>query len=415
MREVQNKKSRGPGQAAFIFIFVTVVLDMMAVGIVAPVLPKLIIEFEQGDVVRAAGYVGLFATLWAAMQFIFAPIIGAASDHFGRRPVILLSNLGLGLDYLLMALAPSVSWLLIGRLVSGITSASYPTAGAYIADVTAPQDRAARFGMLGAAFGLGFIVGPALGGVLGGIDLRLPFWVAGGLSLANAAYGFFILPESLPVERRRRFSLRQAHVFGAIRLLRSHGELLGLAGALFVMALAHEVLPNIFVLYTDQRYGWDESTVGAALAAVGLGSVIVSTLLVRPLVRRMGERRAAMLGLACGIVGCCIFALAPTGGSFLIGIAFVAMWGLAGPSFQSLMSRRVDQTEQGQLQGAIGSIRALTGMLGPLLFTQVFAGSVRIGGPIALGAPYFLAALLLLTALILGARVLPHGPARQHA
>jgi DHA1 family tetracycline resistance protein-like MFS transporter len=412
---VLNKNSRGPGQAAFIFIFVTVVLDMMAVGIIAPVLPKLVIEFEQGDIARAAGYVGLFATLWAAMQFIFAPIIGAASDHFGRRPVILLSNLGLGLDYLLMALAPSVAWLLVGRLISGITSASYPTAGAYIADVTAPQDRAARFGMLGAAFGLGFIIGPALGGLLGGIDLRLPFWVAGGLSLANAAYGVFILPESLPPERRRRFSLRQAHVFGAIRLLRSHSELLGLAGAVFIMALAHEALPNIFVLYTDQRYGWDESTVGAALAAVGLGSVIVSTLLVRPLVRRLGERRAAMLGLACGIVGCCIFALAPTGGIFLIGIAFVALWGIAGPSFQSLMTHRVDQTEQGQLQGAIGSIRALTGMLGPLLFTQVFASSVRIGGPVALGAPYFLAALLLLTALVLGARVLPRPEPRQPA
>jgi MFS transporter, DHA1 family, tetracycline resistance protein len=404
---VQNNKTRGPGQAAFVFIFVTVVLDMMAVGIVAPVLPKLVIEFEQGDVARAAGYVGLFATLWAAMQFIFAPVIGAASDHFGRRPVILLSNLGLGLDYILMALAPSVSWLLIGRLVSGITSASYPTAGAYIADVTAPEDRAARFGMLGAAFGLGFIIGPALGGVLGAIDLRLPFWVAGGLSLVNAAYGLFILPESLPVERRRRFSLRQAHIFGAIKLLRSHSELLGLAAAMFVMALAHEALPNVFVLYTDQRYGWDESAVGAALAAVGVGSVIVSTLLVRPLVRRIGERRAALLGLSSGIVGCVVFAIAPTGGLFLIGIAFVALWGVAGPSFQSLMSRRVSATEQGQLQGAIGSLRAITGMLGPLIFTQVFATSVRLGGPVALGAPYFLAALLLLSALVIGARVLP--------
>ncbi len=407
---MQNSKTRGPGQAAFIFIFVTVVLDMMAVGIVAPVLPKLVIEFEQGDVARAAGYVGIFATLWAAMQFIFAPIIGAASDHFGRRPVILLSNLGLGLDYLLMALAPSLSWLLVGRLISGITSASYPTAGAYIADVTAPQDRAARFGMLGAAFGLGFIVGPALGGLLGGIDLRLPFWVAGGLSLANAAYGLFILPESLPRERRRRFSLRQAHVLGAIRLLRSHSELLGLAAAVFVMALAHEALPNVFVLYTDLRYGWDESTVGAALAAVGLGSVIVSTLLVRPLVRQLGERRAAMLGLACGIVGCCIFGAAPTGGVFLIGIAFVAMWGIAGPSFQSLMTHRVDATEQGQLQGALGSIRALTGMLGPLLFTQVFASATHAKTPGILGAPYFLAALLLFTALLIGFRVLPRRP-----
>lgn len=413
---MQNNDSRGPGQAAFIFIFVTVVLDMMAVGIVAPVLPKLVVEFEHGDVARAAGYVGLFATLWAAMQFIFAPLIGAASDHFGRRPVILLSNLGLGLDYLVMALAPSVGWLLVGRLVSGITSASYPTAGAYIADVTRPEERAAKFGMLGAAFGLGFIVGPALGGWLGSFDLRLPFWVAGGLSLANAAYGLFILPESLPPERRRRFSLRHAHVFGALKLLRSHGELAGLAGAMFMMALAHEALPNVFALYTFQRYGWEERSVGAALAAVGLGSVIVSTLLVRQLVRRVGERRAAIAGLACGILGCCVFALAPNGSVFLVGIAFVALWGLAGPSFQSLMTHRVSASEQGQLQGAIGSIRAMTGMLGPLLFTQVFAGSVRLGGASSavIGAPYFLAAFLLLTALVLGARVLPR-PAEEPA
>jgi DHA1 family tetracycline resistance protein-like MFS transporter len=404
---VLNTARRGPGRAAFAFIFVTVVLDMMAVGIIAPVLPKLVIEFEQGDVARAAGYVGLFATLWAAMQFIFSPIIGALSDHFGRRPVILLSNLGLGLDYLLMALAPGVSWLLVGRLISGITSASYPTAGAYIADVTPPQERAARFGMLGAAFGLGFIVGPALGGLLGAIDLRLPFWVAGALSLANAAYGLFILPESLPRERRRAFSLRHAHVLGALRLLRSHPELIGLAAAMVFMGLAHEALPNVFVLYTDQRYGWDETTVGAALAAVGLCSVIVSMLLVRPVVRRLGERRAAITGLACGIVGCCIFALAPVGAAFLPGIAFVALWGLAGPSFQSLMSHRVSANEQGQLQGAIGSLRAITGMLGPLVFTQVFATSVRVGSDAALGAAYYLAALLLLIALVLGARVLP--------
>ena len=403
-----NEQPRSPGQAAFIFIFITVVLDMMAVGIVAPVLPKLVLQFEHGDMSRAAGYVGLFATLWAAMQFVFAPIIGAASDHFGRRPVILLSNLGLGLDYLLMALAPSVSWLLVGRAISGITSASYPTAGAYIADVTAPAERAGRFGMLGAAFGLGFIIGPALGGWLGAIDLRLPFWVAGALSLTNAAYGVFILPESLPVTRRRAFRLRNAHPFGALRLLRSHPDLLGLAAAVFLAALAHEALPNVFVLYTDHRYGWDESTVGASLAAVGLGSVIVSTLLVKPLVRSLGERRAAIAGLSCGIVGCCTFALAANGGVFVAGIAFVALWGIAGPSFQALMSHRVSATEQGQLQGALGSLRAMTGMLGPLLFTQVFASSLGMASSRALGAPYFLAAGLLLAALLLGTRVLPH-------
>jgi MFS transporter, DHA1 family, tetracycline resistance protein len=251
--KVKNPGSRAPGSAAFIFVFITVALDMMAVGIIAPVLPKLIIDFQQGDVERAATYVGLFATMWAAMQFIFSPIIGAASDRFGRRPVILLSNFGLGLDYILMAVSPSLAWLFVGRVISGITSASYPTAGAYIADVTPPQERAAKFGMLGAAFGLGFIVGPAIGGLLGSIDLRLPFWVAAGLSLANAAYGYFVLPESLPPERRKAFSLRAANILGAFRLLRSHPELLGMAAALFVMGLAHESLPNTFVLYGTQR------------------------------------------------------------------------------------------------------------------------------------------------------------------
>jgi DHA1 family tetracycline resistance protein-like MFS transporter len=407
---VTSGGSRAPGSAAFIFIFITVALDMMAVGITVPVLPKLIIQFQQGDVARAAWYVGAFATLWAAMQFIFSPIIGAASDRFGRRKVILLSNLGLGLDYVLMAVAPTMGWLFLGRLISGITSASYPTAGAYIADVTPPAERAGRFGMLGAAFGLGFIVGPALGGVLGSIDLRLPFWVAAGLSLANTAYGFFILPESLPPERRRPFSLRNAHVFGSFRLLRSHPELFGLASALFVMSLAHEALPNTFVLYTDQRYGWSESQVGLALAVIGVSSVVVSMLLVKPLVRRLGERRAALFGLCCGIGGFLTFGLAPEGSIFLTGIALVSLWGVANPSFQSLMSRRIDPSEQGQLQGALGSIRAVTGMLGPLLFTQVFAAAVRHGGEPLLGAPFLLSAVLLAATLVIGFRVLPHRP-----
>ena len=400
--------SRAPGSAAFIFVFITVALDMMAVGITAPVLPKLIIDFQQGDVAAAAGYVGLFATLWAAMQFVFAPMIGALSDRFGRRPVILLSSLGLGLDYILMAVAPSLAWLFVGRVVSGITSASYSTAGAYIADVTPPQDRAGKFGMLGAAFGLGFILGPAVGGLLGGIDLRLPFWVAAGLSLANTAYGYFILPESLPPQRRKPFSLRSANILGAVRLLRSHPQLLGFAGALLFMGLAHESLPNTFVLYADQRYGWSASQVGLVLAAIGVASVVVSMLLVKPLVRRLGERHAAMLGLICGIGGFLCFGLASSGSVFLVGIALLALLGIANPAFQSLMSQRISAMDQGQLQGALGSIRAITGMVGPLIFTGVFAAVVQRGDERALGAAFVLAALLLVAALLIGARVLPH-------
>lgn len=408
---MKNSGSRAPGSAAFIFVFITVALDMMAVGIVAPVLPKLIIDFQHGDVARAATYVGVFAFIWAFMQFIFAPIIGALSDKLGRRPVILMSNFGLGLDYILMAISPSLAWLFVGRLISGITSASYPTAGAYIADVTPPAERAGKFGMLGAAFGLGFIIGPAVGGLLGSIDLRLPFWVAAGLSLANAAYGYFILPESLPPERRKAFSIRAANILGAYRLLRSHPELLGMAGVLFVMGLAHESLPNTFVLYADQRYGWNESAVGLVLALIGVASVVVSMLLVKPLVQSLGERQAALAGLLCGITGFLIFALAPSGSVFLLGIAFLALLGVANPAFQALMSRRIDAMEQGQLQGALGSIRAVTGMLGPIIFTQVFAASVSVSSEHLVGAAFLLSAGLLVMALLISLRKLPRGKA----
>lgn len=382
---------------------------MMALGITAPVLPELIVQFRHGDVASAALYVGLFATLWAAMQFVFSPLIGAASDRLGRRPVILASNLGLGLDYLLMAVAPTLGWLFVGRLVSGITSSSYPTAGAYIADVTPPAERAGRFGMLGAAFGLGFTVGPAVGGLLGSIDLRLPFWVAAALSLANTAYGYFILPESLPPEGRRAFSLRSANIFGSLRLLAGGSGLLALAAIVVMMGLAHESLPNTFVLFTDQRHGWSQSQIGLVLAAIGVGSVVVSMLLVRPLVHKLGERRTALFGLACGITGFLWFALAPSGGWFLAGIAFLALSGIANPAIQALMSHRVAPAEQGRLQGALGSIRAMTGMAGPVLHTQVFAAAVRYASPPTLGAAFLLSAALLLAGFALGLRALPRG------
>ena len=361
-----------PRQGAFIFVFITVVLDMVALGVTVPVLPKLIVEFQGGDVPAAAAINGYFAALWAAMQFIFAPLLGAASDRFGRRPVILLSIFGLGLDYMLMALAPDLWWLLIGRILSGITSSSYPTASAYIADVTPPTERAAKFGMLGAAFGIGFVIGPAVGGLLGAIDLRLPFWVSGALCLLNAAYGYFVLPESLPPEKRTKVNWRKANPMGSLTLLRSHPELLALAGATFVMALAHEALPNMFVLYTDYRYQWSVATVSMALAVVGVCSGIVQGGLVGPTVKRFGERKSMTFGLLFGFVGFALLGIADTGTMFVVGIPFIALWGLAGPAMQSLMSQRVQPTEQGQLQGAIASIRGIVGVIGPLLMAGVF-------------------------------------------
>ena len=253
--------------AALAFIFVTVLLDMLALGLIAPVLAPLVVSFLGGDTARAAEIYGLAFTLFAAMQFVASPVIGALSDRFGRRPVVLLSNLGLGLDYVLMALAPNVAWLLVGRVLSGLTSASITAAGAYVADVTPDEERAAGFAMLGAAFGLGFVLGPALGGLLGSLGPRVPFWVAAGLSLLNAAYGFFVLPESLPPERRAAFVWRRANPVGALAILRGRPALRGLAAMMLLRHIAHTTLPSIFVLYATYRYGWDARTVGLSCRA----------------------------------------------------------------------------------------------------------------------------------------------------
>jgi DHA1 family tetracycline resistance protein-like MFS transporter len=384
------------GRAAFAFIFVTVLLDMLALGIIVPVLPKLIIWFEHGDMATAARQTGIFAFVWAAMQFAFAPVTGALSDRFGRRPMVLLSNFGLGCDYIFMAVAPTLSWLFVGRVISGITSASFPTANAYIADVTPAEQRAAKFGMLGAAFGLGFIVGPAVGGVLGGIGLRYPFWAAAGLSLANALYGFFILPESLPKERRTTFRLAKANPLGALKLLRSHPELFGLATAMFLYYNAHESLPSMFVNYTDYRYHWGVPMTGWALAAVGVGSTVVSAALISWAVKTLGEVRTLFAGMLCGIVGFAVFAAAPSTPVLLAGIPLLSLWGLTSPPMQSLMSRRVAPTEQGQLQGALMSLFGVAGMIAPLVFTNVFALAIAPGRAVQVpGAPYWLAAILM--------------------
>ena len=258
-----------PRRAAFLFVFITVLLDMLALGVVIPVLPKLVVDFLAGDAARAAEIYGVFGTVWALMQFVFSPVHGALSDRFGRRPVILLSNFGLGLDYILMALAPNLWWLFVGRIISGIAAASISTAYAYIADVTPPAQRAARFGMLGVAFGAGFVLGPALGGLAGTIDPRLPFWIAGVMSFGNALYGLLVLPESLPREKRAPFSWRRANPLGSLAMLRSQPQLMGLASVNFLANLAHASLPNIGVLYMMYRYGWDERTVGFTMAGWG--------------------------------------------------------------------------------------------------------------------------------------------------
>ena len=402
--------------AAVVFIFVTVLLDILALGLVIPVLPLLIEDFRGGDTALAARTIGVFGASWAAVQFFAAPILGGLSDRFGRRPVILLSNLGLGLDYVLMAVAPSLTWLFVGRILSGITSASIPTAYAYVADVTAPERRARAYGLLGAAFGVGFILGPATGGLLGEWGPRTPFWVAAALSLANATYGFFVLPESLARERRARFSWRRANPLGALAFVRANPRVRGFAVLHFLYQLAHQSLQTVFVLYTAFRYGWSSAHVGGALAVMGISSVIVQGGLVGPIVARLGERRTVLGALAAGTVGFSVYGFAPSAAIFLAGVPIMALWGLYGPASQGLVTRYVSPTEQGALQGALASITMVTGLVGPILFTQTFSAFIGPLRAIRLpGAPYLLSAMLLIVALAIARRVTRREPPLKDA
>lgn len=386
-----------PRKATVAFVLVTVMLDVLAIGIVIPVLPKLVESFLGGDAGRAAIWFGMMSASWALMQFIFSPVLGSLSDRFGRRPVILISNLGLGLDYVLMALAPSIGWLFVGRIISGICAASFSTATAYIADVTPAEQRASAFGLIGAAFGLGFIAGPAVGGLLGGYDPRLPFWVAAGFSLANACYGFFVLPESLPLASRSTFSWSRANPLGALRLLLSDNVLAGLSASNFLHHVAHAVLPVLSVLYCSHRYGWGVREVGFLLAGIGISSAIVQGALITPIVAALGPRRALVLGYISGAVSMTLYGLAPTALIFCAGIPFGALWGIAAPASQQLMTARLGADAQGKLQGAGSSLMAIANLIGPILFTQIFAVTVTWSRGFS-GLAYVLAAGLLLAA-----------------
>jgi MFS transporter, DHA1 family, tetracycline resistance protein len=382
-------------RAAFAFIFITVLIDILSFGIIIPVLPHLV-ERITGDIAHAAIWAGVLSTMFAAIQFFSSPIQGALSDRFGRRPVILISNLGLAAQFAMMALAPTLWVLFVGRAVSGLTAASFSTANAYIADVTAPEKRAAAFGRLGAAFGLGFVIGPALGGMLGGIDLRLPFWVTAGLSLVNFAYGFFVLPESLPRERRTpRFDLRTAHPIGALKFLGRHRLVRGLALVVFLSMLAHYVLQSTFVLYTDFRYEWGPTQVGYVLALVGVCTAIVQAWLTGKLAPRLGDRRLLLFGLGCGAVSLLMIGLAAAPWLLVLSIPILALSGLSDPAIQSLLSQQVTAEEQGRLQGALSSLQAFAGIFGPTLFTQIFAWSIHSPQYKLPGAAFLVATLLL--------------------
>ena len=390
-------------RAAAAFIFFTVTLDMLALGMISPVLPRLIEGFLHGDTSSAAKMLGLFGTVFAVMQFFCSPIIGSLSDRFGRRPVVLLSNFGLGLDYLLMAWAPALNWLFLGRIISGITSSSIPTAMAYMADVTPRERRAAAFGMLNAAFGIGFILGPAVGGLLGNINPRLPFWVAGGLSLANGLYGLFVLPESLSQKNRSPFSWARANPVGSVSLFRRHTGMIAIATVLLVGYIAQQSLMNVYVIYAGYRYHWTVGTVGYSLATIGVTTAIYGALLVKPVVAKLGERGAITFGLIGGAIGYSMFGLSKTGVVFWLGIPFLNMMSFTWPAAQSLLSRLTSPSEQGQLQGAINSLRGIAGLVGPGLFTYIFSKSISTGIHIP-GTPFFTAAAMLLVSLLLAQR-----------
>ncbi|MBH2000399.1 MAG: TCR/Tet family MFS transporter, partial [Sphingomonadaceae bacterium] len=388
--------------AAIAFILVTAWLDVMSMGIIIPVLPQLI-EQLSGSTSAAGLWNGLFIALWAGMQFLCSPVIGSLSDRFGRRPVILVSVCGLALDYVLMALAPNLWWLALGRILAGITSSSFTSVFAYMADITPPEGRAKGYGLIGAAFSGGFVAGPLIGGVLGEISLRAPFWAAAGLSGLAFLYGLVVLPESLPREKRMAFSWGRANPFGALRLLRSHPELSSLSVVNFLLYFAHHLFSAVFVLYAGDRYGWGAWQVGSLLALVGLLDMGVQGLLVGPVVKRLGDRATMVTGLAFGAVGILAMGLAPTGWLFVAAMLPNALWGLAMPTIQSLMTRRVSESEQGQLQGANNSVGAIAGIVSPLFFGAIYALSVGPRPTLPfIGSAFVMAALVLAGAALLG-------------
>lgn len=402
-------------KAAFAFIFVTAMLDVVAIGIIIPVMPKLIEEFAGSN--ASAGWInGVFVALFAAVQFVASPVVGALSDRFGRRPIVLMSAAGLACDYVLMALAPNLWWLALGRVIAGVTAASFSTSFAYIADITPPEGRARSYGMIGAAFSGGFILGPVIGGLLGEYSPRAPFWFAAALSGVSFLYGLAILPESLAPENRAAFSWTRANPFGALRLLRSHAELFGLAVVNFLLHFAHHVFSAVFVLYAGYRYGWSTFDVGLVLALVGALDMVVQGVLVAPAVKRFGDRAVMVTGLFGGAAGIACMGLAPTGFLFALAMVPNALWGLAMPTLQSLMSRRVSESEQGQLQGAIMSVASIAGVASPLFFGAVYSVTVADGLPLPYsGLALLIAAGVLLSAALLGWRVARREMERQAA
>ena len=392
---------------ALAFIFVTVLLDSIGFGIIMPVLPQLIMDVSEEPLSAAARYGGWLMFVYAAMQFFSAPVLGNLSDRFGRRPVLLLSLLAMGADYLLMGWAPSLAWLFLGRFIAGVSASTYGIANAFIADTFAPDDRAKNFALVGAAFGCGFVIGPVLGGFLGEFGPRAPFYAAAALAFINVVYGFFVLPESLKPENRRPFRLTRANPFGAFNQLWRHPLVIGLVFAYFFYLIGHHSLPAVWSFYAIERFGWSPSEIGYSLAAVGLFMILVQVWLIRLFLDRHGPVRTAYIGFVATIASFVGYAFAPFGWMIYPVLAIGALQGFIGPSVQSLMSREIPANAQGELQGALASMTSLVSILSPPFMTQTFAFFSAANAPIYFpGAPYLAAGVFTLLGLMLMMRAL---------
>jgi MFS transporter, DHA1 family, tetracycline resistance protein len=408
---------RKAGRGAIVFIFVAVLVDSIGFGIILPVLPRLIMQLTGVSVDRAAVYGGWLSFVYALMQFFCAPVLGNLSDHFGRRPVLLFALLALGCDYLIMGFAPVIAWLFVGRMVAGVAGASFTPAYAYVADITEPARRAQNFGLMGAAFGIGFIVGPAIGGLLGGLGPRAPFFAAGAIALANTALGYFALPESLPQESRRPFHWLRANPLGTLVHIRRYPVVTWLLGALFLWQLGHQVLPSTWAFYTISKFHWTSAEVGYSLAFVGLLMAVAQGLLTRVLVPWIGgERRAAVAGIAAALLAYVGYAFATHGWMMYAVSLTTFIFALTYPSMNALASQQIPANAQGELQGAVASLYSLSSIVGPPLMTQVFGHfSARSAGVYFPGAAFLTAAVLTAGCAILFARALRFAPQRAAA
>tara|TARA_B100000780_G_scaffold276196_1_gene244337 strand:+ start:1986 stop:3209 length:1224 start_codon:yes stop_codon:yes gene_type:complete len=388
--------------AAVGFIFVTLLLDVIGLGIIIPVIPTLIQELTGGDVSEASRYAGWLISSYALVQFLCAPIVGGLSDRYGRRPILLLSLLGFGLDYLVLAVAPSIGWLFLARIIAGFFGASFTTGAAYIADISTPEKRSQNFGLIGAAFGLGFIIGPVTGGILGEIGPRVPFYAAACVSFLNLVYGYFILPESLKKENRRPFQWSRANPLGALSSLRRYPSVASLIGALTFIYLASHSTQVTWTYFSMEKFNWSESMVGYSLGLVGLMSALVQGLLIRLIIPKLGEYRTMIIGFIMSMIGCLLFSIASEGWMLLTFIIPYSLGGVAGPAIQGILSNQIPSNEQGQLQGALTSMMAATGIIGPLIMTSIFAYFTADNTPFYFpGAPFVAGAFLVAIGLLL--------------